>query len=298
MISFIKLFFALFATWELALVVRAVFAHGIWMLDNHGINVLQSLILVVAFFICCSAMLLLRFLRVYVLLMEEKVPKGELFVICLKTTFVNLFVPWKLGEVYRILSYSQPLGSLTKGTLIVLMDRFFDIIPLVLGFIVLYLIWGEMSGLDVYLLFYVSVFCLFIGICLYLAFPSTYTYLNESFLNRKESGTNNNILIILRELNKLYGIIINMVRSRGWLLFFVSIVAWVCEMLSIWIISLLTLSNSDAVVSPQDFLYQYLNTQIDGAEIIFFLIYKFSCVPVLLILSCLYFYSIKKGNAK
>ena len=43
-----------------------------------------------------------KMLRLYLVLMEHRISFGRFILLYLRTTFINLIIPFKLGELYRI----------------------------------------------------------------------------------------------------------------------------------------------------------------------------------------------------
>ncbi|MBR1691906.1 MAG: flippase-like domain-containing protein, partial [Lachnospiraceae bacterium] len=73
---------------------------------------------------------LTKMLRLYLVLMEHKIDSKRFVLLYLGTTFVNLIVPYKLGELYRIYKIKKETRHWQVGILSVVIDRFFDILAL------------------------------------------------------------------------------------------------------------------------------------------------------------------------
>ena len=75
---------------------------------------------------------LAKMARLYLVLMEHKISLRRFILLYCKTTFVNLFIPFKIGELYRIYKIKKETKHWQVGVLSVVIDRFFDILALFL----------------------------------------------------------------------------------------------------------------------------------------------------------------------
>ena len=61
-----------------------------------------------------------KMLRLYLVLMEHRISFGRFILLYLRTTFINLIIPFKLGELYRILKpvsdHAENIRAGTGGT--------------------------------------------------------------------------------------------------------------------------------------------------------------------------------------
>ena len=83
----------------------------------------------------------LKLFRMYLVLMEQKTGFGRFVFAYCRTTLANLIIPFKIGEIYRIIVYSKITGSAGIGAAGVIVDRFFDTMALVLILLPLHLFW-------------------------------------------------------------------------------------------------------------------------------------------------------------
>ena len=110
---------------------------------------------------------LFKMIRLYLVLMEHKIPFGRFVLLYFRTTLVNLIIPFKLGELYRIEEVWRLTGIWQVGVLSVVVDRYFDILALFLFLLPMYIIYGLGAG------FITALFGLMIilGGLLYLCIP-------------------------------------------------------------------------------------------------------------------------------
>ena len=71
-------------------------------------------------------------MRLYLIVIDEKIPFRRFLFLYSATTLVNLLIPYKLGEFFRIFVFIKATGDKKIGFLSVLLDRFFDTVALVL----------------------------------------------------------------------------------------------------------------------------------------------------------------------
>lgn len=184
-------------------------------------------VLVIA--VCFLALHTAKMLRLYLVLMEHKIGFARFLLLYCKTTFVNLVIPFKLGELYRIFK----IGSETKiwqvGILSVLIDRFFDIAALFVVLVPLdMLFFGEISRIA-WVFFAVILVISF----LYLAIPSTYRYLNRHIIMERHSKRSMAALTMLDVVNDWYQFTRELIRGRYALIFLASFAGWIFEIFTL-----------------------------------------------------------------
>lgn len=175
----------------------------------------------------------LKMMRFYLVLLEEKIPIKEFIFLYIKTTFINLLIPFKLGEAYRAACVIRLTKCVQVGILSVVLDRFFDIFVLLL-FLVPYdlLVIQRISRITGILL----VFLLLI-ILIYRMFEPTYLYLNEYLIRTSKSKRGIYILSAMEMLRKWYDYTRNLIKGRQYLIIFCSAFGWIAEVCLLWLIS-------------------------------------------------------------
>lgn len=175
----------------------------------------------------------LKMMRFYLVLLEQKISIKEFVFLYIKTTFINLLIPFKLGEVYRIFCVVQFTKCLQIGILSVVLDRFFDTFILLLFlipydlFILHRLTW--MTGI-------LLVFLLFVML-IYRMFEPTYLYLNEYMIRNSKSKRGIYILSAMEMLREWYDYIKDLIKGRQYLIIFCSALGWMAEFSLLWLIS-------------------------------------------------------------
>lgn len=184
---------------------------------------------VLAIVVCFLAVHVAKMLRLYLVLMEHKIGFNRFLLLYCKTTFVNLVIPYKIGEIYRIFEIGKETKIWQVGILSVLIDRFFDTAALFLVLLPLDMVFfGKIS----------TITWVFLGIilvigCVYLAIPPTYKYLNRHIIKEKSSNRSMAALKVLDVVNDWYAFTSNLVQGRYALIFLASFAGWVFEILTL-----------------------------------------------------------------
>jgi len=171
---------------------------------------------------------LFRFIRMCIIYLEEKREIKDLFKIYIITTYVNFFIPLKLGELFRIWTFSDFFGNFGKGFIGVWVDRFFD--TLMLTLVIVYGI-GVKHIISYILIISLVAFLLFSVFC-YLCFNYTYTYVNRIILTKSETRKGIYILNFIESIKKLYNYAKYLLLGKTPILFFISILVWIFEISS------------------------------------------------------------------
>ena len=173
---------------------------------------------------------ILRMFRLYILLIEEKIPIKEFVKLYMKTTFVNTVIPFKLGEFYKMICYGEKLKSFSAGISLVWIDRFFDSVILM----ILMIVASSFKIISpIYLI--LSLFILF-SILIYLTFENTYKYFNLLVLEKGRSKRSKIYLEIIDETKKIYKKAKNMIKYRSVPVIFLSALIWGFEYLIAYLI--------------------------------------------------------------
>ena len=68
----------------------------------------------------------IKAMRLYLILLEHQIPLQRFIGLYVKTTFVNITIPFKAGELFRVYCISDEVHNTQVGWLSVIIDRFFD----------------------------------------------------------------------------------------------------------------------------------------------------------------------------
>lgn len=228
-----------------------VFCFAFVLLANHFLE-LYPINLSPWFFVTFLLIALLQGLkaiRLYVLLLWRW--QGDYFPNYGKMLLVSLAFPFKLGEFYRIYKISTKVNSPLFSIVVVLLDRFFDTIPLVAIFVFSALIQKTSISIVIWIIISAFVFMLF-G---FIAFPSFYRYFNHYIIMTRPSKSKLWILKTLDLFQNIYLMAKSSVRDRVAILFVISIFTWGVEYLA-----LLTLSQGINIIFDFSAFLTYLES--------------------------------------
>jgi hypothetical protein len=186
-------------------------------------NFILILVLLVTLYILIH---LIRMFRIYILLVEEGKKVKDFIKIYLKSTFVNNILPFKLGEIYIILSFGRALKNIKNGVILTLLNRFFDALILLSMLFINLLIYGQYGDYKVYIFLFLFIFIVTI---MYISFESTFKYFNKLILTRSKRNIGVTYLKILDNCKEMFNDVKNMVRGRGIILLSLSALIWFLE---------------------------------------------------------------------
>lgn len=194
--------------------------------------------LIPLFLVGFMAVHIFKMMRLYLVLMEHKIGFGKFVLLYLKTTLVNLIIPMKLGELYRIFCISKETKHWQVGVLSILVDRFFDTLALCVILLPLDIyVFGEASVITWIFL----VLMAFVVAC-YVSVLPTYRYLNRYLIKEKSSPR---AMVALKGLDVIkiwYDFTQNLISGRFALILLSSFGGWFCEisvlqLLGAWLFS-------------------------------------------------------------
>ncbi|MCR5687190.1 MAG: flippase-like domain-containing protein [Lachnospiraceae bacterium] len=173
-------------------------------------------------FICVH---LIKLMRMYLIVMERRIAFDRFVPAYLRTTLVNLLIPYKLGEIYRIAVFYRISGGFKTGFFSVLVDRFFDTLALVLILLPYQLLISGKVTVPTILL---AVFIVAVLVS-YRVFPATYEFLNRYIITSRDSKRSMMALSGLEHMNGWYEYVRDLVRGRYGILLLFSLAAWMLE---------------------------------------------------------------------
>lgn len=189
--------------------------------------------MIILFLILFMLVHIAKMTRLYLVLLEQKISFGRFVVVYLKTTCVNLIVPFKLGEIYRVYALAKETKKFPVGFLSVLVDRFFDTVSLLLILIPVFLLHlSEPEFVPVVL----AVILIFLAM-FYMIFPSTNAYLNALIIKYKTSRRSMAALSTLDRAEDLYEYCKQLIRGRSILMIAFSCMGWILEGLALMVLS-------------------------------------------------------------
>ena len=168
-----------------------------------------------------------KMIRMYLIVMEKNVPFKRFLAAYFRTTLVNLIIPYKIGEIYRVAVFSRITGVFNVGLFSVLVDRFFDTLAL----LIILLPYQIFSGRGISASVAVLTVFLMLLIFAYACFPSSYKYLNKYIITSRTSKSSMMVLRVLELVNECYMYVKELILGRYGLLMLFSFGAWIVEIL-------------------------------------------------------------------
>lgn len=198
---------------------------NIWdsITQQLSISYLAFLLLIV--FLCIFISYILKGIRLYIIMLECRIPTITFIKLYLKTTLVNIALPFKFGEVFRIYCYGTELRNYKMSIFLVLIDRYFDTIPLLLLLITSMFI----GQIEVTVLLMLIIGFLLSITFVYLIFPSSYQYLNRYLIMNTHTERGIKVLASLKIFKNWYYSIQSLVKKRTLLILLISALTWVLE---------------------------------------------------------------------
>ena len=171
--------------------------------------------------------------RLYLVLMEHELSFIRFLFLYTRTTLVNLIIPYKLGEIYRMIAISRATKHWQVGILSILVDRFFDTLALCVILVPLDLAYyGSLTAITV--IFMAAL--LLIALCYISVLPS-YRYLNHYIIVKKSSGRSMAALKGLDVVKIWFDFTKNLIRGRFGLIFLSSLAGWILEIATLKVLA-------------------------------------------------------------
>lgn len=220
----------------------------------------------------------LRMIRIYILLIEEKMPVRDFIKLYMKTTFINTVIPFKLGEFYKMISYGEKLKSFSAGLSLVWIDRFFDSLILLI-LIILSTQFNIYSPICIILVLFIV-----FSVLTYLTFENTYRYFNLLVLEKGRSKRSILYLEGINESKKVYKKAKNMIRYRSVALMLLSTLIWGLE----YLLANLTLSRLFNMNFNLSIFTDYINDVFMIFNTKYVYITKFNILIIIFIFAIIY----------
>lgn len=209
--------------------VKMLLAADHFIIDGISSNLSWTLLAV----ICACIVYAIKALRLYLILMEKRISLSRFVRVYIKTTVVSLVLPLKMGELFRAYCYGVELQDFSDSILSVLVDRYFDSIPLV-AVVLGYLVVGQgyMSTISAVLLLFVISITL-----LYLLVPSTFSYFNRFLMTKITTRKSLALLDAWEHVSQWHCYAAVLIHGRTPILLTVSCLAWGVEYVALWALS-------------------------------------------------------------
>lgn len=231
----------------------------------------------------------LKMMRFYLVLLEQKISVKEFVFLYIKTTFFNLLIPFKLGEIYRIFCVVRFTKCMQIGILSVVLDRFFDTFILLL-FLIPYdlFILHKLTWITGILLIF-----LLIVMLVYRMFEPTYLYLNEYMIRNSKSKRGIHILSAMEMFREWYDYTKDLIKGRQYLIIFCSALGWIAEFGLLWLISRYK-QMTFGLAEFADYIQSIFSTEKNEVFVIYNRLSMYILFVLILIFICFRFFGRRK----
>lgn len=189
----------------------------------------------------------------FVLYGENNITRQEFIKQYCKTIPVNVVLPFKIGELFRVCCFGYQINSFFRGLVFVLVDRFFDTIALIIVLIFVSLLTAQQFSTLLYLLLiFVAVV-----VAIYLMLPGLCSYWKDYLLLTKATKSSIKALKTIAGIEKTYTQISTILKGKGSITLFMSLLAWIIELFGMFSIEKILNTNVDTV-----FFKNYLMTAL------------------------------------
>lgn len=245
---------------------------------------------IVALIVICVGIHFVKFVRIYFILLEEKISFKRMLKIYIKTAFVSIVFPFKIGEIFKIYSYGEEIDNYPKGIISVVIDKLFDAIVLCTVLIPYELTnGGEISILAVVMLIFIVII-----LVVAFAFEGTYYYLNKFFIINGKSKKSIYALSMIEKVKNVYENAKDMLRGRILILLGLTIISWLMETGFLYVIS--NFMNINIQLGD---VVNYINDAFLGVSNVLFNKYVYICALMFLaIIILIYAKKIIAGGKK
>lgn len=195
-------------------------------------NIIVLAVFFISFFMLVHTIKLFRF---YLILIDENIKIERFIKIYIKTTFVNILLPFKLGEIFRFYCYTNETSNYKVGVLSILVERFFDTLVLVTLLIPIEFYTMHKLSISTFILL---TFIIALSYA-YATFKGLYDYMNHFFIFNVASNKSIGGLKVLERLHEWYQYIRKLVAKRTVFIFGLSLLAWMTELSMFYFLSML-----------------------------------------------------------
>lgn len=179
------------------------------------------LLLLIAFVVLHA----LKFARYYLIFSENHISLINFFQLYIKTTLVNVIIPFKLGEIYRFYAFGNMANNYYISFLSLITERFYDTSVVLIFLLVQILFYNGTVG-SVFFMFFIFVAGCFL---IYQIYPKTGQYLTHFFVMKNDKHRDIVALKFIDRLNFWYSNEKNIINGKGSLIFILSFLAWIAD---------------------------------------------------------------------
>lgn len=203
----------------------------------------------------------IKLMRLYIILYGKKFTGKDICFVYARTAIVNSIFPYKLGEIYRMYVIGTSLKSIQEGIIITFLDRLMDTIGLII--VMFFCLPFTNESISAYPVVPILLFCSVSGVIVYMVFPELSAFWKKYLLKNRASKHKLWGLEFISRLQLIYKDITQIVRGRGIMLIFTSILAWMIEIGSVIFFTEVVKKHEETML-----ITRYLNSIMSGKNIV------------------------------
>jgi len=188
-----------------------------------------KLLFIMALYLCSH---LLRIFRLLLLTLDDRTKAVSIIMAHSLTALPSSFLPFKLGEIFRLTAFFRVFDSPEKTIAVWLIERFGDIIVIVIFILFLYFFHINVPP-KMRIILIVFIFFFTMGLLSLIAIANVFLYLNRRLVLASISSKGLKLLRLSYRLRRLETTIYETVEGRVSGLLFLSILIWTFEILAL-----------------------------------------------------------------
>jgi hypothetical protein len=245
----------------------------------------NNIVFVIVFIMFFLLIHMVKLIRFYLILVDANMRIGRFIKTYIKTTYVNILLPFKSGELFRIFCYTNETADYKVGILSILVERFFDTLGLIVLLIPIEFYTIHKLSISTLILFGFTVSLLYV----YLTFQGFYDYINRFLIFNVSGRKSINGLKILERLYEWYQYIRKLISRRAIFIFGLSLAVWVMELVMFYLLSVL-LNRSFTL----EVFSGYLNAALTGGSAPLLTMYQVGASVLFAIIVTLVYLPVRK----
>ena len=182
--------------------------------------------------ICLSMYLMshaVRVIRLAVIINQDDVSLRKLFKAQYLTNGINLVIPFKLGEVYRVVEYNKIIKDPMKSTLVILSERVIDFI-VIFSFLIFTLHEFKKLPTEMNFLMVSGVCFIIVTLFVYFILPENLTSVMIFIVKKYNSSFSVKILKLMENIYSMINNIKKLFRRKMTTIILLSLLIWGCEL--------------------------------------------------------------------
>jgi hypothetical protein len=204
-----------------------------------------------------------RIARVALIAADTKLSLRRLINLHFFTSAVSLGLPFKLGDAYRALELSGHVGGLTRGIVVVGVERVFDV-ALILLLIAVAFAFGSALSPDLAPVLAASILFVAVTAAALLLLPDNLRRIATYVIRRYDRPWTVRVLRGIANARTVVGSVSRMLKGRYSSLFSLTLVIWAFELLCLGLI----LNAAGMEGGPVDALLRFLSSITEGATLL------------------------------